>query len=82
MLIFKGTDNTLIVTSLVQILLNPECRTIRGFELLIESEWLHAGHPFFKRCFKLAYGSTSQKAEGPVFLLFLDCVRLVSHYLF
>lgn len=26
----KGLDSTLIVTSLVQIILNPDCRTVRG----------------------------------------------------
>lgn len=46
--------------------------------MLIESEWINAGHPFSKRCAKSAYGSTSQRQEGPVFLLFLDCVRQVS----
>ena len=75
---WDGLDNTLLITSLVQILLNAECRTIRGFEALIEREWLQAGHPFSKRCFKSAYGTTQQKQEGPVFLLFLDCVRQVS----
>lgn len=70
-----GTDNTLVITSLVHILLNPETRTIKGFEMLLESEWLRAGHPFFKRCFKSAYGSTTHKSEGPIFLLFLECVR-------
>lgn len=70
-----GTDNTLIITSLVQLILNPKCRTIKGFEMLIEKEWLHAGHPFFYRNFKSAYGNTSQKSEGPVFLLFLECTK-------
>lgn len=45
--------------------------------MLIENDWLSAGHPFAKRCAKSAYGSSSQKQEGPVFLLFLDCVRQV-----
>ena len=35
-----GTDITLCVTSLAQIILNPDCRTVRGFEALIEREWL------------------------------------------
>lgn len=74
---WDGSDNTLIVTSLVQILLDPECRKLKGFELLIEREWLQAGHPYSKRCFKSAFGSTSLKQEGPTFLLFLDCVRQV-----
>lgn len=36
----EGTDSTLQVTSLAQIILDPACRTIRGFEALIEREWL------------------------------------------
>jgi hypothetical protein len=43
----EGTDITLCVTSLAQIILNPDCRTVRGFEALIEREWLQAGHPFW-----------------------------------
>ena len=79
---WDGWDNTLVVTSLVQILLNPECRTLIGFKNLIEREWLLAGHQFSKRCFKSAYGTSSAKQEGPVFLLFLDCVKQVSLYYF
>ena len=35
-----GRDLTLCVTSLAQVILNPDCRTVRGFEALIEREWL------------------------------------------
>ena len=35
-----GKDITLCVTSLAQVILNPDCRTVRGFEALIEREWL------------------------------------------
>ena len=78
---WDGIDNTLVVTSLVQILLNSECRTLKGFQNLIEREWLQAGHPFSKRCFKSAYGISQSKQEGPIFLLFLDCVKQVGFYL-
>lgn len=74
---WDGWDNTLLVTSLVQLVLSPESRTISGFEQLIEREWLHGGHPFSRRCCKSAFGSTPHKQEGPVFLLFLDCIRQV-----
>ena len=77
---WDGIDNTLVVTSLVQILLNSECRTLKGFQNLIEREWLQAGHPFSKRCFKSAYGISQSKQEGPIFLLFLDCVKQVGFY--
>lgn len=36
----EGTDSTLQVTSLAQIILDPTCRTIRGFQGLVEREWL------------------------------------------
>ncbi|OWK01247.1 MTMR9 [Cervus elaphus hippelaphus] len=70
----EGTDSTLQVTSLAQIILEPRSRTIRGFEALIEREWLQAGHPFQQRCAQSAYCNSKQKWESPVFLLFLDCV--------
>ncbi|NXH10381.1 MTMR9 protein, partial [Bucco capensis] len=70
----EGTDSTLQVTSLAQIILDPRCRTIRGFESLVVREWLQAGHPFQQRCAQAAYSSSKQRWEAPVFLLFLDCV--------
>lgn len=70
----EGMDSTLQVTSLAQIILDPKCRTIRGFEALIEKEWLQAGHPFRHRCAQSAYSNSKQKWEAPTFLLFLDCV--------
>ncbi|XP_063771159.1 myotubularin-related protein 9 isoform X2 [Pseudophryne corroboree] len=70
----EGMDSTLQVTSLAQIILDPKCRTIRGFEALVEKEWLQAGHPFQHRCAQSAYSNSKQKWEAPTFLLFLDCV--------
>lgn len=72
----KGLDVTLITTSLVQIILNPDCRTIRGLQALIEREWLQAGHPFFSRHKQSCYtpSQNRQKTSGATFALFLDCV--------
>ncbi|MGH0140393.1 UNVERIFIED_CONTAM: hypothetical protein FKN15_005154 [Acipenser sinensis] len=70
----EGTDSTLQVTSLAQIILDPTSRTILGFESLVEREWLQAGHPFQQRCSQSAYSNSKPKGEAPVFLLFLDCV--------
>lgn len=72
----EGTDSTLLVTSLSQLLLDSDARTIRGFESLIEREWICAGHPFSLRCAHSAYatGAVTGPHESPVFLLFLDCV--------
>ncbi|VVC93033.1 unnamed protein product [Leptidea sinapis] len=70
----RGEDATLLVCSLVQIILNPDCRTIRGFQALVEREWLQAGHPFLSR---LRSGPLAppQPRAAPTFPLFLDCVR-------
>lgn len=72
----KGLDSTLIVTSIVQIILNPDCRTVRGLQALIDREWLQSGHPFATRhsqsCYTLAQNRL--KTSGATFALFLDCV--------
>ncbi|VDK42562.1 unnamed protein product [Anisakis simplex] len=73
----EGTDATLLVTSLSQLLLDSDARTIRGFESLIEREWITAGHPFSTRCAHSAYDNglaTSPTSDAPIFLCFLDCV--------
>ncbi|CAF0826454.1 unnamed protein product [Adineta steineri] len=68
-----GWDTTLLVTSLAQILLDPDCRTITGFEALIEREWIQAGHPFRLRCSRSGFGRSTHGQESPLFTLFLDC---------
>ena len=35
-----GLDITLCVTSIAQIILSPDCRTVHGFQALVEREWL------------------------------------------
>lgn len=72
----KGQDSTLIVTSLVQIILNPDCRSVRGLQALIDREWLQSGHPFGTRHCQSCYTSTANrlKSSGASFVLFLDCV--------
>ncbi|KAL7296410.1 hypothetical protein TKK_0010422 [Trichogramma kaykai] len=77
-----GRDTTLLVTSLVQIILNPDCRTVRGLQALIEREWLQAGHPFFTRTRHGAYYTYGQNSQdAPTFVLFLDCLYQL-HYQF
>ncbi|XP_062502336.1 myotubularin-related protein 2-like [Corticium candelabrum] len=66
-----GWDRTPQVTSLSQLLLDPYYRTIDGFQVLIQKEWLSFGHKFTSRH---APWLTKSKEDGPVFLQWLDCV--------
>ncbi|XP_058051511.1 myotubularin-related protein 9-like isoform X5 [Ahaetulla prasina] len=70
----EGKDTTLLVTALAQVILDPACRTLAGFQGLLEREWIQAGHPFQLRCAHSAYAHARLKQEAPMFLLFLDCI--------
>ncbi|XP_064158636.1 myotubularin-related protein 9 isoform X1 [Anguilla rostrata] len=69
-----GTDTTLLLTTLAQLILEPRCRTLPGFLALLEREWVQAGHPFQQRCARSAYSHARLRQEAPTFLLLLDCV--------
>uniref|UniRef100_A0A8C5HXC1 Myotubularin-related protein 9-like n=1 Tax=Gouania willdenowi TaxID=441366 RepID=A0A8C5HXC1_GOUWI len=75
----EGTDCTLLISTLAQIIMDPHCRTLEGFLTLLEREWLQAGHPFQERCAHSAYSHAHLQHESPVFLLLLDCVHQLWH---
>jgi len=65
-----GWDRTSQIVSLAMILSDPYYRTINGFQLLIEKEWLSFGHQFHLR----QGHEGKEKEEAPIFLQFLECV--------
>ncbi|XP_024943809.1 myotubularin-related protein 10-B [Cephus cinctus] len=66
-----GRDMCCVVSSLVQLLLDPHFRTITGFQSLLQKEWIAAGHPF---CDRLGLVVKADTEKSPLFLLYLDCV--------
>ncbi|UYV64126.1 MTMR2 [Cordylochernes scorpioides] len=68
-----GWDRTSQLTALALIMLDPYYRTIKGFEVLIEKEWISFGHKFAQR---IGHGDDkhSDPDRSPVFQQFIDCV--------
>uniref|UniRef100_A0A671EIB4 Myotubularin related protein 3 n=1 Tax=Rhinolophus ferrumequinum TaxID=59479 RepID=A0A671EIB4_RHIFE len=69
-----GWDRTPQIVALAKLLLDPYYRTIEGFQVLVEMEWLDFGHKFADRC---GHGENSDDLNErcPVFLQWLDCVH-------
>ncbi|XP_017558297.1 myotubularin-related protein 3 isoform X2 [Pygocentrus nattereri] len=69
-----GWDRTPQIVALSKLLLDPYYRTIEGFQLLVETEWLDFGHKFADRC---GHGESAEDLNErcPVFLQWLDCVH-------
>uniref|UniRef100_A0ACB8FWV0 Myotubularin- protein 8 n=2 Tax=Sphaerodactylus townsendi TaxID=933632 RepID=A0ACB8FWV0_9SAUR len=65
-----GWDRTAQVCSLACLLLDPFYRTLKGFMVLVEKEWIAMGHKFSHRC---GYLEGDPKEVSPVFTQFMDC---------
>ncbi|XP_041865076.1 myotubularin-related protein 2 isoform X2 [Melanotaenia boesemani] len=68
-----GWDRTAQLTSLSMLMLDGYYRTVRGFEVLLEKEWLSFGHRFQLR---IGHGDKNHTDadRSPVFIQFIDCV--------
>uniref|UniRef100_A0A672PZL1 Myotubularin-related protein 6-like n=1 Tax=Sinocyclocheilus grahami TaxID=75366 RepID=A0A672PZL1_SINGR len=66
-----GWDRTAQVCALGSLLMDPYYRTIKGFMVLIEKDWISFGHKFADRCDQL---DPDQKEVSPIFTQFLECV--------
>ncbi|XP_064099234.1 myotubularin-related protein 4-like isoform X3 [Macrobrachium nipponense] len=69
-----GWDRTPQITALSQLLMDPYYRTMQGFQVLVEREWIEFGHKFSDRC---GCGRSCEDINErcPVFLQWLDCVH-------
>eukprot|EP00736_Rhodelphis_marinus_P008843 Rmarinus@m.28753 len=70
-----GWDRTSQLCALAQILMDPFYRTIEGFEVLIEKDFLSFGHKFTTRCGHVGKKEDSQRS--PIFVQFLEAVWLI-----
>eukprot|EP01102_Stenamoeba_stenopodia_P000745 TRINITY_DN10693_c0_g1_i1.p1 TRINITY_DN10693_c0_g1~~TRINITY_DN10693_c0_g1_i1.p1 ORF type:complete len:990 (+),score=162.51 TRINITY_DN10693_c0_g1_i1:16-2985(+) len=68
-----GWDRTSQIVALAELMLDPYYRTIRGFIVLIEKEWLSFGHKFTDRTGPGCI-SSKVKERAPIFHQFIDCV--------
>jgi hypothetical protein len=58
------------ICALSQLLMDPYYRTIEGFQVLIEKDWISFGHRFKDRC-----GHVEKSDQNsPIFFQFIDCV--------
>ena len=67
-----GWDRTSQLAALSQILLDEYYRTLRGFIVLIEKDWISFGHQF-----RLRNGFCSKEKRdefSPIFIQWLDCI--------
>ncbi|KAE8743901.1 hypothetical protein FOCC_FOCC009459 [Frankliniella occidentalis] len=65
-----GWDRTAQVCSLSSLMLDPYYRTIKGYQALIEKDWLAFGHKFSER---IGHVAGDPKEISPVFTQFIDC---------
>eukprot|EP00004_Rigifila_ramosa_P016485 TRINITY_DN3917_c0_g1_i5.p1 TRINITY_DN3917_c0_g1~~TRINITY_DN3917_c0_g1_i5.p1 ORF type:complete len:449 (+),score=75.96 TRINITY_DN3917_c0_g1_i5:900-2246(+) len=73
-----GWDRTSQVVALAQLMCDPFFRTLKGFAVLVEKEWIGSGHQFASRSGHGARDlpdSPELHDRSPVFLQFLDCVH-------
>ena len=56
----EDRDMGCLVSSLVQVMCDPHCRTQEGFQGLVQKEWMMSGHRFYSR---LNYHRDNDKEE-------------------
>ncbi|KAJ8405817.1 hypothetical protein AAFF_G00312540 [Aldrovandia affinis] len=68
-----GWDRTAQLCGLAMLMLDSFYRTLRGFQVLLQKEWLSFGHKFSSR---IGHGDKNHADadRSPIFLQFIDCV--------
>ncbi|KAI8442408.1 hypothetical protein MSG28_005923, partial [Choristoneura fumiferana] len=75
-----GWDRTPQIVAAAQLILDCHYRTVEGFRVLVEREWLDFGHKFADRCGH-QFGPEEPNERSPIFLQWLDVVyQLMRQY--
>ena len=72
-----GWDRTSQCSALTQLILDPYYRTLNGFLILIQKEWISFGHKFSSRMGnfgKTPIKNIDSREKSPIFVQFLDAV--------
>lgn len=59
------------MSAIVELIIDPYYRTINGFNVLVEKEFISFGHPFSHR---LGFEREKIEEQSPIFIQFLECV--------
>lgn len=68
-----GWDRTSQLCALAAIMVDPYYRTIKGFQVLLEKDWIYFGHQFAKRIGQ-GMNNPGNEDKSQVFLQYLDCI--------
>ncbi|XP_064205433.1 myotubularin-like [Anguilla rostrata] len=68
-----GWDRTAQLCALAMLMLDSYYRTLQGFQVLLQKEWISFGHKFSSR---IGHGDKNHADadRSPIFLQFIDCV--------
>jgi len=69
-----GWDRTAQLSSLVQLMIDPFFRTLKGLIILIEKEWCSFGHKFAQRGGHEISEKKKSNEKSPIFIQWLDSV--------
>ena len=69
-----GWDRTAQLGTLVQIILDPFYRTLKGFQILIEKDWVSFGHMFELRLGHFKGDKQDASQKSPIFIQWLDWI--------
>lgn len=72
-----GWDRTPQIIGLAKLMLDPYYRTLDGFQILVDREWIAFGHKFADRCGTSTANMDDPNERCPIFLQWLDCVHQI-----